>query len=65
MGWNSSGVTISSIGAFKKAVLQMTGEPGIFICGGRGKHARNTPAESHRISDQKGLDGDALAGQAG
>jgi hypothetical protein len=33
---------------------------GIYICGGRGKHSRQTPAELTQIADRQGLDGDAL-----
>ena len=35
-------------------------ELGIYICGGRGKHSRNTPAELRAIADKTGLDGEAL-----
>ena len=37
------------------------GELGIHICGGRGRHSRNTPAELVAVGEQVGLDGDQLA----
>ncbi len=35
-------------------------ELGIYVCGGRGTHSRNTPAELRAIADTTGLDGEAL-----
>jgi hypothetical protein len=35
-------------------------ELGIFICGGRGRHSRNTPDELRRVAEQTGADGEAL-----
>src|SRR4051812_45417666 len=45
MDWHSSGITTSVMGALKKAINPMSAELGIHICGGRGKHSRQTPAE--------------------
>lgn len=60
MDWHSSGITTSVMGALKKALNPKAGEFGIFICGGRGKHSRQTPAELLTLAGRTGLDGDAL-----
>ncbi|CAG4990618.1 hypothetical protein DYBT9275_00572 [Dyadobacter sp. CECT 9275] len=60
MDWHSSGITTSVMGALKHAVNKKSGELGIYICGGRGKHSRQTPAELLAIADKTGLDGALL-----
>lgn len=60
MDWHSSGITTSVMGALKRALNPKTRELGIFICGGRGKHSRQTPAELLKVAGQTGLNGDAL-----
>jgi uncharacterized protein len=60
MDWHSSGITTSVLGALKRGMNPRAHELGIYICGGRGKHSRNTPAELRAIADKTGLDGDAL-----
>jgi uncharacterized protein len=60
MDWHSSGITTSVMGALKKALNPKAKELGIYICGGRGKHSRQTPAELLKIADITGLNGDAL-----
>lgn len=60
MDWHSSGITTSVMGALKKAVNPMSKELGIYICGGKGKHSRQTPAELLAIADKTGLDGALL-----
>jgi uncharacterized protein len=60
MDWHSSGITTSVLGALKRGLNPRAHELGIHICGGRGKHSRNTPAELRTIADKTGLDGDAL-----
>ena len=60
MDWHSSGITTSVMGALKRGLNPRSHELGIYICGGRGKHSRNTPAELRTIADKTGLDGDAL-----
>jgi hypothetical protein len=60
MDWHSSGITTSVMGALKRGLTDRTGELGLYICGGRGRHSRNTPAELQRIGDATGLDGQAL-----
>src|SRR3954468_24311664 len=38
MDWHSSGITTSVIGALKRGLTPLSGELGIHVCGGRGKH---------------------------
>src|SRR6186713_3164272 len=60
MDWHSSGITTSVIGALKRGLTPLSGELGIHVCGGRGKHSRKTPDELTRISMRVGFDGKAL-----
>lgn len=60
MDWHSSGITTSVMGALKKAINPLSGELGIYICGGKGRHSRQTPAELLAIAARTGLPGDAL-----
>lgn len=60
MDWHSSGITTSVIGALKRGLNPRAHELGIHICGGRGRHSRNTPAELQVIAERRGFDGDAL-----
>src|SRR5581483_11393265 len=60
MDWHSSGITTSVLGALKRGLNPRASELGIWICGGRGRHSRNTPAELLSIADDTGLDGQAL-----
>src|SRR6187402_1660049 len=60
MDWHSSGITTSVLGALKRGLNPRASELGIYVCGGRGKHSRNTPAELRVIADATGLDGEAL-----
>jgi hypothetical protein len=61
MDWHSSGITTSVIGALKRGLAPLSGEIGIHVCGGRGKHSRRTPQELSSIGERVGIDGDALA----
>ncbi len=61
MDWHSSGITTSVIGALKRGLEPLSGELGIHVCGGRGKHSRQTPQELTAIGERVGLDGVALA----
>src|SRR5256885_13881316 len=61
MDWHASGMTTSVMGALKRGVNPRAHELGIHICGGRGRHSRNTPAELRAVAGRTGLDGDALA----
>ncbi len=60
MDWHSSGITTSVMGALKRAVNPRSKELGIYICGGRGKHSRQTPTELQKVALQTGLNGDSL-----
>jgi hypothetical protein len=60
MDWHSSGITTSVMGALKRSVNERSNDLGIYICGGKGKHSRETPAELLRIADKTGLNGDLL-----
>ncbi|HEX5766027.1 MAG TPA: DUF763 domain-containing protein, partial [Woeseiaceae bacterium] len=61
MDWHSSGITTSVIGALKRGLEPVQNELGIYVCGGRGRHSRRTPAELTRVGELTGIDGDALA----
>jgi len=60
MDWHSSGITTSVLGALKKGLNPRAHELGIHICGGRGRHSRNTPDELRRVADRVNLDGEEL-----
>ncbi|MBV9500672.1 MAG: DUF763 domain-containing protein [Acidobacteriaceae bacterium] len=60
MDWHSSGITTSVMGALKRGLNPRARELGIYICGGRGKQSRKTPAELLAVADSRGLPGDAL-----
>jgi hypothetical protein len=61
MDWHSSGITTSVIGALKRGLAPLSGELGLHVCGGRGSHSRQTPAELEQIGARVGFDGQALA----
>jgi uncharacterized protein len=61
MDWHSSGITTSVIGALKRGLTPLQTELGVHVCGGRGKHSRQTPQELVSIGDRVGIDGAALA----
>jgi uncharacterized protein len=61
MDWHSSGITTSVIGALKKGLSSIAPELGLHVCGGRGKHSRETPHELLTIGDRVGFDGENLA----
>lgn len=61
MDWHSSGITTSVIGALKRGLQPLQRDLGIHVCGGRGKHSRQTPNELVAIGDRVGFDGAALA----
>src|SRR3954451_20908963 len=60
MDWHSSGITTSVLGALKRGLNPRAGELGIYLCGGRGRHSRNTPDELRVVANLRGLDGDEL-----
>jgi len=61
MDWHSSGITTSVLGALKRGLTPLSGELGIHVCGGRGRHSRQTPHELIAIGERVGFDGAALA----
>src|SRR5690348_12970390 len=61
MDWHSSGITTSVIGALKRGLAPLQKELGVHVCGGRGKHSRQTPQELVSIGDRVGFDGATLA----
>jgi hypothetical protein len=61
MDWHSSGITTSVIGALKRGLEPLSGELGLHVCGGRGRHSRRTPDELAAIGERVGFDGAALA----
>lgn len=60
MDWHSSGITTSVMGALKRSINPNSQSLGIYICGGKGKLSRNTPAELIQIADKTGLNGTEL-----
>jgi len=60
MDWHSSGITTSVTGALKRGLNPRAQELGLYVCGGRGRHSRATPAELLAVAESRGLDGDAL-----
>ena len=61
MDWHSSGITTSVIGALKRGLGPIEQELGIHVCGGRGKHSRQTPHELVTIGESVGFNGEDLA----
>src|SRR5215471_7498252 len=61
MDWHSSGITTSVLGALKRGLKPLDKELGLHVCGGRGKHSRQTPEELVSIGERVGFDGAALA----
>ncbi len=61
MDWHSSGITTSVIGALKRGLAPLEKELGVHVCGGRGRHSRETPRELGEVGERVGFDGAALA----
>ncbi len=60
MDWHSSGITTSVMGALKRGLASRGDELGLYICGGRGRHSRNTPNELRAIAERRSLNGEML-----
>jgi uncharacterized protein len=60
MDWHSSGITTSVLGALKRSVNPHSKQLGLYICGGKGKFSKETPAELLKIADSTGLNGHEL-----
>ena len=61
MDWHSSGITTSVMGALKRGLAPIEEELGIYVCGGKGAHSRDTPHELMKIGERTGLDAAALS----
>jgi len=61
MDWHSSGITTSVLGALKRGLAGRERELGLTVCGGRGRHSRQTPSELVAFGERTGVDGGALA----
>jgi uncharacterized protein len=61
MDWHSSGITTSVVGALKRGLAPIQRELGVYVCGGKGLKARQTPAELAAVGDSTGIDAQALA----
>jgi uncharacterized protein len=60
MDWHSSGITTSVLGALKRGLNPRSHELGVHVCGGRGRHSRNTPDELRTVAEARGFDAEAL-----
>jgi hypothetical protein len=60
MDWHSSGITTSVMGALKGAINPHSRSLGMYICGGKGKSSKETPAELIKLGNATGLDGASL-----
>jgi hypothetical protein len=61
MDWHSSGITTSVVGALKRGLAPIQRDLGIYVCGGKGLKARQTPAELTVVGETTGIDAQALA----
>ena len=61
MDWHSSGITTSVLGALKRGLAPVQRELGIYVCGGRGRASRRTPAELTEVGELTGIDAGSLA----
>jgi uncharacterized protein len=61
MDWHSSGITTSVVGALKRGLAPIGRELGLYVCGGKGQKARQTPAELAAVGESTGIDAQALA----
>jgi len=64
MHWNSSGVTATVLGSLKQHINPKASDLGLYILGGKGKSAWNTPNQIHRVADRHGLPGTEVAKSA-
>jgi hypothetical protein len=54
--WNSSGLTVTTTAAIKKALSERNWDLGIYVCGGKGKASRKTPEEIDNINFKFGYE---------
>lgn len=43
--WNSSGLTVTTLGALKEALRGIESRVGVYVCGGKGKTSKKTPEQ--------------------
>jgi uncharacterized protein len=60
MDWHSSGITTSVVAALQRGLAPIRHELGIYVCGGKGLRARETPSQLARLGDETGLDATTL-----
>jgi uncharacterized protein len=60
MDWHSSGITTSVVGALKRGLRPIQNELGVYVCGGRGAHSRQTPSELMTFGSATGIDAGPL-----
>lgn len=58
--WHSSGITTTTCGALKEGLRGLEGQIGLYVCGGKGKTSRRTPAEIETACESTGQDAPAL-----
>jgi len=58
--WHSSGVTTTVCGALKEALKVSCYDLGLFVAGGKGRRAIETPAEIDYVGEKTGIDADRL-----
>jgi uncharacterized protein len=61
MDWHSSGITTSVVGALKRGLAPIQRDLGLYVCGGKGLKARQTPAELAVVGESTGIDAQSLA----
>ena len=61
MDWHSSGITTRVLGALKRGLAPIQRELGVYVCGGRGRASRRTPAELLAVGEMTGMDAARLA----
>ncbi|HEY1724385.1 MAG TPA: DUF763 domain-containing protein [Steroidobacteraceae bacterium] len=60
MDWHSSGITTSVIGALQRGLAPVRRELGIYVCGGKGLRALETPRQLAQLGDETGVDAAVL-----
>jgi hypothetical protein len=60
MDWHSSGITTSVVAALQRGLAPIRHELGIYVCGGKGLRARETPSQLARLGNETGLDATGL-----
>jgi len=56
--WHSSGLTTTVCGALKEGFKDISGETGIYFCGGKGATSRKTPLEIDILAEKRRIKGD-------